>query len=211
MSQLTRISLVIVIIFSLMVVASYAGAFQTKDGKPLLTPPERSIVRNEYGYPILDSSGNRINYSRQQLSDQLAQTKGGSQIAESGISEEPTIAFGAHQVWSYAAFGSGIGKSNIMVAAAQNGDHLEVYLGGSTSTFGSDTYWYALRYSPATSEYVQVYVSHYYPAGISRIEVADIVGDSKKKFWLHWEMVESSSMIKQQNHGLEKELPWLMV
>jgi hypothetical protein len=158
---------------------SYAVAFQFKDGKSRPTPQERFVKHNEYGHEILDSSGNRINYSKKKFIEQSLPPIADPRSVKPKAMEAPQISMGGKQIWSYAAFGSGIGSSNIIVA--QNGVHLEVYLGGSGTTFGPDTYWHVLRYNPSTNDYRQMYVSHYYPTGIRRIEVADIIGSSQNE------------------------------
>ncbi|MEK6304260.1 MAG: FG-GAP-like repeat-containing protein [Acidobacteriota bacterium] len=85
----------------------------------------------------------------------------------------------AEAAWGYAAFGSGIGLSNIVIA--EGGSPPEVYSGGSFSTFGGNSYWYALRYNSTTPGYDQVYVSPFFTSGIRRIRVGDLIGDSAKE------------------------------
>lgn len=83
-------------------------------------------------------------------------------------------AFDASAIRWYAAFGSGIGKSNIVMA--DNGGRKEVYLGGSTSIFGANDYWHALVHK-AGGGYEQVFVSPYLADAfglIERIDVADV-------------------------------------
>jgi VCBS repeat protein len=129
----------------------------------------RDVPFNEYGLPVRDRSGNPINYSRGQLGGRARLEPARTGAATSGPP------FDASAFRFYAAFGSGIGKSNIVVA--DNGGRKEVYLGGSTSTFGPDDYWYALAYEPATGGYEQVFVSPYLANSfgiIARIEMADV-------------------------------------
>jgi FG-GAP-like repeat len=72
--------------------------------------------------------------------------------------------------WGFGALGSGIGLSGIV--SASNDGAVELYLGGSTTTFGENDVWYALRYSPAAGDFQQVYVSDRLPQGIRRIALA---------------------------------------
>jgi outer membrane protein assembly factor BamB len=72
--------------------------------------------------------------------------------------------------WGFGALGSGIGLSGIV--SASNDGAVELYLGGSTTTFGENDVWHALRYSPATRDFQQVYVSDRLPQRIRRIALA---------------------------------------
>ena len=72
--------------------------------------------------------------------------------------------------WGFGALGSRIGRSGIV--SADNDGAVELYLGGSTLTFGENDVWYALRYVPATGEFQHVYVSDQLPARIRRIALA---------------------------------------
>jgi hypothetical protein len=157
----------LIVFFLLMMVA--VGAFQTQGSEPLKSLEQRSIYRNEYGDIVRDSKGQQINYSIEELrakSDGLPARASTSPLANSSAPE---------LVWNYAAFGNRLGESNII--AARNGAQLEIYLGGSTLTFGSNNYWYTLRYDASTQEYQQIYASPLMP-NIRRIEVGNVTGDS---------------------------------
>jgi hypothetical protein len=72
--------------------------------------------------------------------------------------------------WGFGALGSMLGRSGIV--GARNGDAVELYVGGSTVTFGENDYWYVLRSSTGTGELQPVYVSDRLPEGIRRIALA---------------------------------------
>lgn len=140
-----------------------------------------------YGLPIQGPDG-KINYGETQHKAQAAKHsansattmfKGKAQDARKRLDSEATLALGTKGVWGYAAFGSGIGQSNILIA--RNGSRNEVYLGGSLSTFGPNNYWHALRYDPAARDYHQVFVSDFFPAGITRIALGNVVGGPAKE------------------------------
>lgn len=140
-----------------------------EDGLPV--KKDRRARYNEAGYVVTDAAGKRINYSKQDLLEQKAPAPSRK------ISASKRSPFMQRQPdWCYAAFGSGIGESNIVVAP--NDGSLEIYVGGSPSTFGSDKYWYALRYDEIDQEYKQVFVSTYFSEGISRVDVGDVTGNS---------------------------------
>jgi hypothetical protein len=151
----------------LALIVSGARAFEIKEGKLLAAREERAILRNQYGAVVRDSDGQRINYSREQLKAQELQASGRELPVRPFISETSS----GEAAWSYATFGSGIGLSNIIVA--QNGAYPEIYSGG-----GFNSYWFALRYNSTKNDYDQVYVSPYFYSSISRINVANVVGDS---------------------------------
>jgi hypothetical protein len=157
----------------LLVFVSGTNAFQSKGGKLNLDNNDRATLHNQYGTVVQDSTGKRINYSREELELQAAQASAKTPPVQSPVAK--TEAFpNVEANWGYATFGSGIGISNIVVA--QNGNHTEIYSGG-----GDDSYWIALRYNPTTNDYDQIYVSPYIAFSISRIKVADVIGNSDKE------------------------------
>lgn len=84
---------------------------------------------------------------------------------------DPNV-YKADLMWSYSIFGSGIGKSNIAVAE-QNG-RTEIYLGGSTSTFGDNNFWHVIAYNEATGDFDNLFTSTSYDTSpVRRIVAAD--------------------------------------
>jgi len=75
--------------------------------------------------------------------------------------------------------GEGIGKTGIVAGDTSEG--VELYLGGSTSTFGDDDFWYALRYDRSLKDFVQVYSSPLFSAGIRRIDVGNVQGTAEEE------------------------------
>jgi FG-GAP-like repeat len=116
------------------------------------------------GQTVRDADGQRKNYSREQW--RVAPAAAKTQAA--GF--DATAATGREASWAYAAFGSGIGSSGI--AAAPRGGATEVYVGGSSGSFGSNTRWQALRFGAAGAEPQQVFVSPDMPSPIVRIALA---------------------------------------
>src|SRR5262245_50153025 len=129
--------------------------------------PTAKLPVNLYGAPTKSADGARISYGRSELA---AQASAASAPAPSVVQVDP----GIPAVWSYALMGTGIGYSNFLIGRA--GGKTEIYAGGSTYTFGLDTYWYALRYTPSTGNYDQVFVSGLLPAEIVRMGLADVIG-----------------------------------
>jgi hypothetical protein len=92
---------------------------------------------------------------------------------------------GPQPFWYYAAFGSGIGASNIVIGPiSAGGGAPEILVGGNSNhDYGLDDFWQALRYNPTTGNYDQIFVSPIYPqsyynAAVIRIGIANVVGDS---------------------------------
>lgn len=124
--------------------------------------------RNRFGLPVRDALGRPVSYTASQLrAAERARVPG---EADQG----GRAAAGVAARWGYAAFGEGIGLSNIVIDAG------EIYLGGSASTFGANDYWYVLRHVPTTGRYEQVFVSRWLP-GIVGVALGDVVGDSRKE------------------------------
>jgi hypothetical protein len=153
---------------------SPAPALQTKDGRELSSTAERGIRYNRQGDIIVDAAAKKLNYSKNQMKDKRKMLP--ANLSAQMAADISQTSFVADPAWFYAPFGSGIGTSNIVVE--KNREVPEIYLGGSTSTFGMNNYWYVLRYVPSANEYRQMYVSQYFSAGIRRIRVANVVGDS---------------------------------
>ena len=138
---------------------------------------------NLYGAPTLRADGSRINYARAELNAQA-----GAAVAAPERPAGAPAGSAVPAVWSYAVFGTGIGYSNILIG--RNAGAAEIYLAGSTWTFGLDTYWYALRYTPATGNYDQIFVSEKLPAAIVRMALADVAGDGRNEIVLALESGE---------------------
>jgi hypothetical protein len=158
---------------ALLLFALQANTSRTKAGGAPAPPPDRPTYRNEYGAVIRDAAGRRITYTKAEIEEQARNAPPAAAPGPGGApaGAPPCSGFDADQAWSYATFGSGIGLSNIKVA--QNGSHPEVYVG-----IAADLYWTALRRNAETGEYEGFFVSPAYAAPVSRIEVADVAGDS---------------------------------
>lgn len=134
---------------------------------------KRASVMNAAGQPLLTVDGASINYSRDEWQNPV-KVPGSASPAVSAEMGSTSPAMGALAPWGYAGFGTGIGLSGITLGT--NHGRQEIYVGGSTQTFGSDDYWYALTYDPVAHDYRQIYVSHREPAGIARILLAQPAG-----------------------------------
>jgi len=128
----------------------------------------RPAPTNAAGQPVRDEAGAPRNYR----ADELRTAAPDPASAWAGPAATPSVATLAR--WGYAAFGAGIGLSGIV--SAPNGSTTEIYLAGSTGTFGGDDYWYALRYSNATGHLEETYVSDHVTQGIRRIALARVAG-----------------------------------
>lgn len=79
--------------------------------------------------------------------------------------------------WRKGIFGSGIGKSGIITADIDNDGIIEIVCGGSTTTFGSDDFWYILEYSTVSQEYNMEWIGDLCLEGISNIAAFDVDND----------------------------------
>lgn len=131
--------------------------------------PQRPLPTNAFGAVVVGNDGSPHNYTREELVAQAAvaekavgvpATSGGS-IATTNIPH----AFG------YASFGTSVGRSHFAISDALGVP--EIYVGGSSSSSGANTYWYTLRFDAARRDYVQVHFSRPYPETICRLLVGD--------------------------------------
>ena len=117
----------------------------------------RPLPANECGAPVRDSAGREILYSRSEWEALPCATPAGPRAAAKlslPSSQRPDPAR-----WGYASSGSMVGSSQVVLAPVPptaGWGPTEIYVGGSTSTFGSNDYWHALRYSQARQAYEDV-------------------------------------------------------
>src|SRR5262245_48701811 len=152
----------------IMIANTLRGSSSNADAPPGLG----STMYNQYGAVIQDPNGRRISYSREEYESQGAAYRANHPEVPPG--QEIAALTGPEATWSYGAFESGIGLSGIITA--QNGANREIYSAGSFNA-----YWIALRYNATTNDYDEIYVSPYFSSPISRIRVADVIGDSARE------------------------------
>jgi hypothetical protein len=143
--------------------------------------PRRSLPLNECGAPVRDEAGRPVLYSR----EQLAAMRCAAPAATSSVAPIGRLLRRAQRArWAFASFGSMVGTSDVVVSdvpPSVGSGPAEIYLGGSSSIFGANDYWHALRYSTARQAYDDVFVSERLPAQIARLGVADIRGDARRE------------------------------
>ncbi len=138
---------------------------------PLAAQGELRAPRtNAHGAPVLDARGAPINYDRATLARQAA--RAAPTPPDAGPAGTVRTSTGFAPSWGYAAFGAGIGLSDIVASDASGTP--EIYSGGSGATFGGNSYWYALRHDASTGGYSQVYFSTTYTSGVQRLAVGDV-------------------------------------
>lgn len=165
--NISRQNRVVSAVFGIAVLMATAADAQTDRFGAVVTGM-RPAPTNAAGQPVRYGDGTPRNYQPDEL--QTAAPGPTSAAAGPAATQSP----GTLAPWGYAAFGAGIGLSGIVTA--QNGSATETYVAGSTATFGGNEYWYALRYSNATGNLRQVYVSEHLPQGIRRIALARVAG-----------------------------------
>lgn len=157
-------------------------SFEAKDAK-----------KDQYDRVVQEQNGEKINYlwksdeaDKARIGNSKAKTvffttltppmveKTASSIPHSPVFRDSDITF--KEKWMYGILGSGIGKSGIITADIDSDGTVEIVLGGSTSTFGSNNFWYVLEASEPT-EYKMKWISPFYEEGISTIAAFDIDGD----------------------------------
>lgn len=127
------------------------------------SPPSRAPV-NAAGQPLLSVDGTRIKYRKEDLKR--------APPAQRVLGESQTA--GGLATWGYAAYGSGIGLSGLVAGTV--GIDREIYAAGSTTTFGVNDHWYALRWNRAAARFDQVYVSDHVPQGIRQMVLVRMNG-----------------------------------
>lgn len=197
--------LVLAIIWMSLTIVPQSSAFETKDGSQIDDVVARkAVLLDRHGNVIRDANGEKLNYSRERIPDESP-----AQPPPASVSVTD-FAFGsltAATAWTYAAFGSGIGASNIIVA--KNGAANEMYMG----TY--QRYWYALSHREGSSgqdEFYQSYVSTRYAARISRIRLGNVLEGSKKAILVALEdgtIVIHDQSTKQELRRFSTGVAWL--
>jgi len=90
-----------------------------------------------------------------------------------GVPAEPDL---MSRQWTYGIFGNRIGSSGIQAADIDKDGAIEIVAGASAFDFGSNKFWYIVRYTDS-GEYRQVWFSPVYRSTIQRIVTADKDGD----------------------------------
>jgi hypothetical protein len=90
--------------------------------------------------------------------------------------------FPGQPFWIFAAWGSGIGGTNITVLPAAPSTPPEIVLGGqSDGNYNANDFWQVVRWNPATRTYDQLFVTSLYASPIRRIELGDVIGDARQE------------------------------
>lgn len=80
--------------------------------------------------------------------------------------------------WQYSVFGTSIGSSGILIQ--ENNGTREIFVGGSArGGFSGNDFWQVLRWDAATANYQQIWVSSPFTAGLVRLAVGNVTGDSQ--------------------------------
>jgi hypothetical protein len=151
-------------------------------------PEDSLVIRNQFGAPIIDAEGRRINYTHEELRAQeqawrLRQPlytntgRGGYSMPQTTVSP----ASGSMATWGYAAFGFYIGTTGITFDIVDGNP--EIYMSSRENNL--QDFWYTLRYNNASKKYEQSFVSHVFNTPgiglIAALRVADVTGDSRKE------------------------------
>jgi len=158
----------------LLLAAALAAGTATaqQDRRGMTVAAKRPVATNAAGQPVRTEGGAPLRYRRGEwkAAAQPRARKTAPTATQVALSS-PTAAN-----WSYVALGSGIGLTGLVTAL--DGQQPEIYAAGSSSTFGGNEYWYALRYAPQTRTFQQAYASERYPAGIRRLALAHRAGQT---------------------------------
>lgn len=104
---------------------------------------------NRFGAPARDAEGAAINYTHAEVARATAAApETNSPPMPATVEPNAFVPAGsapAHPFWQYAIFGSGIGASNIIPAAAPGAPSDVIVGGNSTNNFGGNDYWQVLR------------------------------------------------------------------
>jgi hypothetical protein len=102
-----------------------------------------------------------------------AECENGLMAGEGGLLSSSVDTFSLAEEWKMGIFSNGIGRSGILAQDLDNDGRVEIVCSGATVTFGSDDFWYVLKFDSSSSEYEMVWISQLYSPGITSISVFD--------------------------------------
>jgi hypothetical protein len=141
-------------------------------------PPLRVL-----GVRAQDSQSNGILYSREELAAMAKARDAAKHITPDVMPREFVPSGGTSPpFWRYANFGYRIGASNIIISPTSTGGGAREIIIGGSSLGGSwpNEFWQVIRHNPESGTYDQLFVSPMYTAGIVRILLGNLVGDSAR-------------------------------
>lgn len=169
----------VIFLLSFLTTLGFGDTRQNKPHNKQKTPEERLIIRNQYGMPILDAGGRRINYTQEQIRMQASQHQNTSAKLTGKRERTLESVTGATATWSYGTFGSCIGEGGMLVDNV--GGRQEIYL---TGRMHNTAYWNTLHYNKALNNYEIGFVSsnlETYLDEIVSLRLGDVIGDSDKE------------------------------
>ena len=147
---------------------------------------------NVAGREVVDSNERRINYLLEMPGVDLATkgTGGATNLIVSELTDSrysyplKTIANlsttsestpgAVIETWRTGVMGNGLGVAGVIVADIDGDGTAEVISAGSSSTFGSDRFWYELEYHAATQDYQMSWISSPEDSGINVLTTIDV-------------------------------------
>jgi hypothetical protein len=142
------------------------------------------VPLNEFGAPLRDAQGARINYTRDELA---AMARDAGHEAAPPPRSAPVGPQGfvgpsgtPMPFWQYAIFGNSVGAGNVIICPTPASGAREIIVGNGNK------FWQVLRHSATTGNYDQVFVGPVYSdqpgssysTQIKRIAIANVTGDS---------------------------------
>jgi len=162
------------------------------------TKTDRPTPTNIAGREVTDSNGSRITYLLEKPGIDLA-SKGTGGITKpiarepmdsgyprpsqtlvnrsttAGLAPETII-----ETWRTGVMGNVLGVAGVVVADIDGDGTTEVLSAGSTSTFGSDQFWYELEYHASTQDYQMSWISGPEDSGIHVLTTMEAESDGKQ-------------------------------
>lgn len=150
----------------------------------ILLYSQKKEVKDNFGRIIINSTNQKINYSKNDqtltgFTDTNSKIKNKTSYVNKSNTLKDTIVAKANNVFSI--MGSRIGRNSMNSVDIDNDGTKEIICSASTGTWGSNDYWYIMRYNALDAIYNQIWVSPDQSKNITNIEVVDFNNDYNYK------------------------------
>jgi hypothetical protein len=151
---------------------------------------EKIVKRDSYNRIIEDHTSNRINYSKKETENLIANydnstfKKGILTNKSANNFEEAKKISNCNADWKYSIMGTSIGRNSMNSYDLDKDGKTEIICSAISN---NASFWYILKFDPINNNYQQIWTSDMYDAYITRIKVYDINNDGNYEIIIGFE------------------------
>lgn len=150
---------------------------------------QKKEIKDNAGRIIVSATNKKVNYSKNDEKpigfDRTDLVTENRKTSSNKAITKDTINAKAHNVFSI--MGTSIGRNSMNAVDIDNDGITELICSASTQTFGSNDYWYIMRYNAEDGTYQQIWTSPQYSKRITNLQVVDFSNDQHYKILLSYD------------------------